>query len=371
MKITFILPNVRISGGVKAALEIANGLNAKGHEVMIVYPLIPRGGGTHWYDMRKKAAQLFWTSKNVLKGPNIKWFDVKAKIVRLPFMYENWLPKSDIFIVTWWQDALFISQCSKLKGAKMYFIQSYEAWGGPPERVDSTYRLPLIRFTPSSYLKEFIENRFEVPVLGPFLHGIDLRTYYFDKRKANSQGRRRVGLLYRRNEGKGMSDGLMALHQINKEISDITLVLFGERPTRDDMKIIRCFKNMEFYHLPYKDQLREIYNSLDVFLFPSRFEGFGLPPMEAMACGVAVVSTNVGAVTEYSLPGQSALIVNPGDRAEMAQCVLELLRDDLKRIAIAKCGHDYILQFKWDKTVDKLEKCLNGLLEETYDIRQY
>jgi glycosyltransferase involved in cell wall biosynthesis len=64
-----------------------------------------------------------------------------------------------------------------------------------------------------------------------------------------------------------------------------------------------------------------------VLLYPSRYEGFALPPLEAMACGCPVVTTRVGAVPEYAVDGRNAFVVEPGDVSAMARRVESLLRD--------------------------------------------
>ncbi|MBI5150757.1 MAG: glycosyltransferase family 4 protein [Candidatus Omnitrophica bacterium] len=73
------------------------------------------------------------------------------------------------------------------------------------------------------------------------------------------------------------------------------------------------------------DRLRELYNLAEVFVFPSFYEGFGYPIVEAFSCGAAVVTSNVSSCPE--LAGDAALIVNPGDSGEIAGAVATLLND--------------------------------------------
>src|SRR6185503_13729418 len=73
--------------------------------------------------------------------------------------------------------------------------------------------------------------------------------------------------------------------------------------------------------------LRRAYSTSTALLYPSRHEGFGLPPLEAMACGCPSVTTAVGAVPEYASDRRDASIVPVGDIATMTDRLEELLRD--------------------------------------------
>jgi len=87
--------------------------------------------------------------------------------------------------------------------------------------------------------------------------------------------------------------------------------------------------------------------------------------MEAMACQCAVVATNVGGVPDYTIPGQTALVVEPRDVNAMAEAIIRLLQNDDERQRIAQAGYQYIKQFTWDRAVERFEAALErgiGLL---------
>jgi glycosyltransferase involved in cell wall biosynthesis len=104
--------------------------------------------------------------------------------------------------------------------------------------------------------------------------------------------------------------------------------------------------------------LADFYRELAVFVLPSRFEGLGLPALEAMACGAAVVVTDNGGSRQYARNGENCLVVPVGDSDAMADAVLRLLRDDALRARIASAGTATALTYTWDRSTDELEHLL-------------
>jgi glycosyltransferase involved in cell wall biosynthesis len=86
-----------------------------------------------------------------------------------------------------------------------------------------------------------------------------------------------------------------------------------------------------------------------VLAYPSRYEGFGLPPLEAMAAGVPVVATAVGAVPE--VVGDAAALVPQGDAAALAEALREVLADPERAEDLRRRGRERVTQFDWDRTV--------------------
>jgi glycosyltransferase involved in cell wall biosynthesis len=89
-----------------------------------------------------------------------------------------------------------------------------------------------------------------------------------------------------------------------------------------------------------------------VFAYPSRYEGFGLPPLEAMQAGVPVVTTTAGALPE--VVGDAALLVAPGDHDALVAGLQQLLTEERRRAQLVAAGTARVVAFDWARTADGL-----------------
>ena len=94
--------------------------------------------------------------------------------------------------------------------------------------------------------------------------------------------------------------------------------------------------------------LRVFYKRAKAFLFPSLYEGFGLPPLEAMALGTPVLTSNVSSMPEVF--GSAALLVNPENVFDIARGIRQILTDDELRAALVERGHELVSRFSWERS---------------------
>ena len=96
-----------------------------------------------------------------------------------------------------------------------------------------------------------------------------------------------------------------------------------------------------------QEDLPAVYSLADLFLYPSNLEAFPIPVTEAMACGVAVVTSRTNGLREIA--GDGAVLVNPEDPGEIAREAKELLLDPAKRSAVANAGLRWVQRYSWDR----------------------
>ncbi len=96
------------------------------------------------------------------------------------------------------------------------------------------------------------------------------------------------------------------------------------------------------------ETLRCFYQFAAAFVFPSRYEGFGLPPLEAMASGTPVVTSGVSSLPE--VVGDAAILVNPENVFEIARGIRDVLLDDVLRAQLIRRGREQALRFSWERT---------------------
>ncbi len=111
--------------------------------------------------------------------------------------------------------------------------------------------------------------------------------------------------------------------------------------------------------VPYED-LPALYNAADVFVYPSVYEGFGLPPLEAMACGTPVITGNQASLPE--VVGDAGLMVDPFDADAFAHAMERLIFDRLLRAEMFALGLNQATKFSWDDTAEQTHAVYRGVL---------
>ncbi len=176
-------------------------------------------------------------------------------------------------------------------------------------------------------------------------HGIDTKTFQPSVSggpKAHlglPQNRRLVGCFGRIRAQKGTDVFVNALIQAAQKYPDVTGVVLGratnkhrafEQDLKDRVARAGLSDRILFCGEASVDDMAQWYQCLDLFVAPQRWEGFGLTPLEAMACGVPVLTTKVGAFEELVIPGKTGELIAPDDQNAMTETLIRILENPSK-----------------------------------------
>jgi len=125
---------------------------------------------------------------------------------------------------------------------------------------------------------------------------------------------------------------------------------FNDREQRliDDLKLARHIRH--FSH-PSDSHLAKLYRCSIALVYPSLYEGFGIPPLEAMACGTVAIVSNVSSLPE--VVGDAGILFDPRSVDELAQILVSLPEDETRRAKLIERGAARVQKFSWEKTVEQ------------------
>ncbi|XRP97070.1 glycosyltransferase family 4 protein [Methanocaldococcus sp. 16A] len=167
---------------------------------------------------------------------------------------------------------------------------------------------------------------------------------------------------------KNILNLLKAFYKLKKQGIKHKLVITGKKgwKYRNIFELIdklNLQKEVIFTGYVPDEDLPGLYNAADLFVYPSLYEGFGLPPLEAMACGTPVITSNTSSLPE--VVGDAGIMVNPYDVDELAKAMYEVLTNDGLREELSKKGLERAKLFSWKKCAEEHLK----VYEEVYNMR--
>jgi len=320
--ITIVIPFVNLTGGISVLLNYANWLHAEGHHVNVVYPTWPYrfhfGIPSQWREFRRQRRT----------APKIPWFDLRCRLIRAPVIATPFLPAADIVVATSWPTVFDVARLARSRGRKVQMLFHHESGTGDEARIVASYARPFFRIACSRSVETLMADRFRCSIQEVVPCGFDETVFFPDGHKECDS----VLMLYHDDVRKGASDGLAALEAFHRRQPHVRVRVCGtvHPPT------LPSWISYEFQ--PSDADLRRLYSSSSAFLYPSRNEGFGLPLLEAMACGCAVVTTAVGAIPEFAIDGRNAVVVAPGAPSDMCRALERVLLDASLRARLSDAG---------------------------------
>lgn len=154
-----------------------------------------------------------------------------------------------------------------------------------------------------------------------------------------------------------------AWKMISKSSIDIDLIVVGiPANSARNLGYSKIPENVKIIGYVDDHDLPALYSGSISFIFPSIYEGFGLPILEAMACGTPVITSNTTSIPEIA--GNAAMLVDPLNVDEIAEAIQEVIINDQLRDTLRQKGVQHASQFTWEKTSQQVWELLNQVSEE-------
>jgi glycosyltransferase involved in cell wall biosynthesis len=156
------------------------------------------------------------------------------------------------------------------------------------------------------------------------------------------------------------------LRQSSTDFKDVQLLIIGDEISkyatlRRAVHRHKLHKHVRFFGFVKDQTLAALYRLADVFVFPSLYEGFGLPPLEAMASGTPVIVSNVSSLPE--VVGDAALMFDPYEPAAIADAMRRVLTDEALRAELRSRGLHRAREFSWERSVARVRQIYADVMQ--------
>lgn len=349
-----------MAGGTKSNRLIAEAMQRRGHDVRLFYPDVawpwpslsqPR----RFFRRLRDEIAVRGKQRHQLNSSEVPVIGVRHRPIE-----SDDVSDADVVVGTWWETMEWIEDWPASKGAKAYFIRHYELHGGDPERVKATYRMPALKLVIARWLQRLMADEYGDydAVLVP--NGVDWSQFGSEPRAR--QDRPTVGLLFSRVAWKGVDTAFEAIRLVQRSCPELRVISFGARPMERSRITPDHF---EFHLRPPQEMIPTLYRSADCWIVSSTLEGFGMPGLEAAACGCPVVATRCGGPEDYVEDGVNGYLVPVGDPEAMADAILKVLTlDETRWKAMSDASYAIAKRFDWDRSAEILENALLKAVRE-------
>lgn len=329
MEVIYVLESTGVAGGIKNVLDHVNQLHVQGYNIQ----LFSLTGQPDWYHL----------AVPVRKFPNYE------------SMAHELMKRDALKVATWWKTLpVVLYSCDIRKGGRgvpFYLVQDIEESYYPNDEANQravlqTYQTPVHIMTIADWTTEQLRNRFNKYASNISIAiNLDLfkpnRTHNYDPYRILCCSRKSQHL-------KGFEVTEQAVDEVYRRFPRASAVTFGlEEPP---------FKEIPRLHFPRpSDQIvADLYANCGVFVQTSHHEGFGMPILEAMACGAPVVTTKAEGNEEFCKDGFNCVMVEKGDVEGVVQGIIKIMSDRQFTEQISENAKRTALRYYWPNIVFKL-----------------
>ena len=353
MKLVFLAPSFKTGGGNRVFIELANQL-CDDNEVYFLYP--NNSLDTNTFYRREKVKYLAIGASANSKIGKLKNMLLCIKILNRDFVDAKIIVSDPIFsllifLIRYktnvyrfiqaddyriYDDGMILNKGLLLKIYKKFCLRSYK---------ESIRFIFNSHFVYSSFCKDSKRKDVECKLVYPAINHAIFKTV-----ERESVNKCSLCLIARKHPLKGLETFIHVFHslpmELKQQITSVTLVSHDDLSSFDTsgMKIIKPTCD---------DDIAKVYQSSDIFISTSWWEGFGLPPLEAMACGCAVITSKSGGVDEFAIDGENCLMFEPRNENELLERLYILIGDVNLRNRIALAGIKTAHSFDWSKSAEQ------------------
>ena len=324
-KIVYVLQNVVLAGGIKVIAEHVTGLVERGHDAEVWHIK----GDWSWFP-RPVPHRRF---------PN-------ADVLRATLQFFR-----GVKVATFWTTATWIAANLQPGEQGYYLIQDEDELTYSGSSAGTSYKLGLVPIAVGEFVTDLMWNKHSIRCTNAGI-GIDHRIF---QPLPFVREQHRILTPFRTTSAgplnlKGWDLTMAALRLVSQVVPQTSVVTFG-------VQALPQIDWIPHVHIQYPTdrKLRELYSQSGVFLSASRHEGFGLPMLEAMACGCPVVCTDAGGNREFCRHNDTAMVCEARSAGELAAHLQRVLTDPVHAKQLSSAGLKEVVRYHWSKVIDNLE----------------
>ncbi len=273
----------------------------------------------------------------------IPLFSLKTKVVAtihdlIPFLFPEYAPRSKKSRFYFFYS--FLMQCI-IKKVNHIFVDSKNSYNDLIQnfkKADKKTSILTFGIDPSFNSQETSQPQFSIQkklsLEGPFILYVGRQDPY-----------------------KNLIHLVKVFKELSKDFDNLSLVIAGSRDERypelwQTISALKLDSKVILTGFLSQNDLVHLYKKASVLALPSRYEGFGLPLLEAMSCGVPVVASNAASIPE--IVGDAGILLDADDVGKWVESISCLLKDESLRLKLIEKGYQRLSLFNWEKTIEQL-----------------
>lgn len=347
MRVTFVLPGRGFSGGVRVSIRMATEMSNMGHDVKVLYRVHPP-------TLRAFVRNIY--HKFVLNAPPDWVAQSHMKCTPFKCLTSDIVCNRDIIVAIGPDCVDEIMTLPDYCGRKVFYAHGLTL--RDPKLRHAAWEKDIPKIAVSNYVRQEMLQAGVSNIVGVVPNGIDTSEYYPVQPLYE---RASVGTIYASGVAKDPETIISVFALLHRVRPEISLICFGSsaRPKEP-------IQAVQYRRMPALSEARRLYSRCLVWFCASRSEGFGMPVLEAMACGCAVVSTDCGGPRDYLQPGVNGILVEKESPDKLVSEIIRVLDDEGLRRRLADNALKTTKMLTWRSAATQMERVLQGILSANH-----